>query len=63
MMKSTPSRFSLSPSQQFPKNAFVALSTLQRRVGLQEIRPDAREIPIRNRPASMRCLWAASPNG
>lgn len=52
------SRFSLNPGQQLPLNAFVALSTLQERLGL-----DATEASRRNpvaRPARVNTLLVAA---
>lgn len=59
--EATPARFSLSPSQQFPKNAFVALPTLQRSVGLQEIRPTAGNPELQ--PARVNALFVGRAAG
>lgn len=60
--EATLARFSLSPAQQFPKNAFLSLATLQRGVGLQEIRVTPRN-PV-SQPARVNALFVGhTPDG
>ncbi len=54
------SRFSLNPGQQLPYNGFIALSTLQERLDLQQ--RDATRRNPNARPARINMLIAGQPN-
>lgn len=55
---STLGRFGLNPSQQLPRNAFVSLETLQRQLGLAEVRA-TRRTPT-PRPARVNALFLSA---
>ncbi len=54
-------RFGLNPSQQLPRNAYVGLETLQRQLGLAEVRA-TRRAPT-PRPARINTLFLSAPPG
>ncbi|HID22914.1 MAG TPA: ABC transporter permease, partial [Planctomycetaceae bacterium] len=51
-------RLDVKPSQQIPKNAFVSLATLQRALGLSELRPSRRN--PEGRPARVNTLFVSA---
>lgn len=57
----TQGRFGLNPSQQLPRNAFVALDALQDRLGLEEVRRATRNRP--QQPARVNTLFVHARRG
>lgn len=54
-------RFGLNPTQQLPLNAFVPLETLQRQMGLAQVRPTRRN--PESRSARINALFVATKDG